>query len=156
VNFAEQTSWLTVEEQEVWLVFLRAQKLLFEQLDFELRARTGITLDDYDVLARLSVAPDRRLRMSELAEIVVMPKSRLTYRVDQLSKRGYIKRVDSEDDKRGIFAELTDSGIGALELAAPIHVNGVRHHFIDRCDTAHLGAMAACFSKVCESVEKSR
>ena len=75
--------WLNDDELACWMAFLEMQKLLMETLDRELRDGAGITLDDYDVLAQLSAAPDRRLRMSELAEAVIMPKSRLTYRIDQ-------------------------------------------------------------------------
>lgn len=123
--------WLNDDELACWMAFLEMQKLLMETLDRELRDGAGITLDDYDVLAQLSAAPDRRLRMSELAEAVIMPKSRLTYRIDQLVKRGCVARADCADDRRGLFAELTEGGIALLATAAPIHVTGVRTHFCD-------------------------
>jgi DNA-binding MarR family transcriptional regulator len=151
-----QVEWLNTQEQGAWLAFLRAQKLLFEELDRDLRARTGITLDDYDVLARLSMTPSRRMRMSELAEIVVMPKSRLTYRVDQLVKRGFVSRVDSEEDKRGIFAELTDEGIAAIEAAAPVHVQGVRALFVENCQPERLSELEQCFTQISEGAAKTR
>lgn len=123
--------WLNDDELTCWMAFLEMQKLLMETLDRELRDGAGVTFDDYDVLAQLSAAPDKRLRMSELAEAVIMPKSRLTYRIDQLVKRGCVARMDCADDRRGLFAELTEGGIALLERAAPIHVTGVRTHFAD-------------------------
>ncbi len=156
MTFGDHPKWLTTEEQTAWLAFLSAQKLLFEQLDRELSNTSGIGMDDYDVLARLSDAKGRRLRMSELAELVVMPKSRLTYRVDQLVKRGWVTRVDSDEDKRGIYAELTDLGFSAIERAAPAHVKGVREHFIDVCSPEELAALAAGLGRVGTRVRQRR
>jgi DNA-binding MarR family transcriptional regulator len=146
----EQTGvrWLNERELACWMAFLEMQKLLMETLDRELRDGAGITLDDYDVLAQLSAAPQKRLRMSELAEAVIMPKSRLTYRIDQLVKRGCVARIDCVDDRRGLFAELTDGGMALLERAAPIHVTGVRSHFSDPVGDDSAGEMCRLSAEI--------
>lgn len=74
----------------------------------------------------LSTAPSNRLRMSELAEQVLVSRSRLTYRVDRLAELDYVTRQECEDDRRGLFAILTDNGAKALAAAAPGHVNDIR------------------------------
>lgn len=123
--------WFSESERRCWMAFLKMQKILMETLDRELREGAGITLDDFDVLVQLSASPNNRLRMSELAEAVIMPKSRLTYRIDQLVKRGCVARIDCAADRRGLYAELTAGGVALLGLAAPIHVTSVRTHFSD-------------------------
>jgi DNA-binding MarR family transcriptional regulator len=148
--------WLNDEELACWMAFLEMQKLLMETLDRELREGAGITLDDYDVLAQLSSAPEKRLRMSELAEAVIMPKSRLTYRIDQLVKRGCVARADCADDRRGLFAELTTGGIDLLERAAPIHVNSVRNNFCDPIGEKSASEMCRLAAEIRDHVVKNR
>jgi DNA-binding MarR family transcriptional regulator len=148
--------WLNEGELACWMAFLEMQKLLMETLDRELREGAGVTLDDYDVLAQLSAAPNKRLRMSELADAVIMPKSRLTYRIDQLVKRGCVARADCTDDRRGLFAELTEGGVALLELAAPIHVTGVRTHFSDPVGEGAAAEMCRVSSEIRNRMLKGR
>ncbi len=148
--------WLSETELGCWMAFLEMQKLLMETLDRELREGAGITLDDYDVLAQLSASPNKRLRMSELAEAVIMPKSRLTYRIDQLVKRGCVARIDCADDRRGLYAALTDCGIALLELAAPIHVTSVRTHFSDPIGDENAEMMCRLSAEIRDQMLKPR
>ncbi len=124
-------AWLDAAEQEAWRSLLAVVNLLFDRLDRELRDAAGLTLEDYEVLVHLSEADDRRLRMSELAEHVLRSRSRLTYRVDQLERRGLVRRERCPDDGRGLFAALTPAGVQVLVAAAPVHVGGVRAHLVD-------------------------
>ncbi len=148
--------WFSEGELACWMAFLEMQKLLMETLDRELREGAGITLDDYDVLAQLSAAPNKRLRMSELAEAVIMPKSRLTYRIDQLVKRGCVARVDCVDDRRGLYAELTDGGVALLERAAPIHVTSVRTNFSDPVGDENAEVMCRLSGQIRSQMLKGR
>jgi DNA-binding MarR family transcriptional regulator len=148
--------WLNERELACWMAFLEMQKLLMETLDRELRDGAGITLDDYDVLAQLSAAPNKRLRMSELADAVIMPKSRLTYRIDQLVKRNCVARVDCVDDRRGLFAELTEGGVALLEKAAPIHVTSVRTHFSDPIGESSAEEMCRLSAEIRDQMLKGR
>jgi DNA-binding MarR family transcriptional regulator len=148
--------WFSERELGCWMAFLEMQKLLMETLDRELREGAGITLDDYDVLAQLSASPKKRLRMSELAEAVIMPKSRLTYRIDQLVKRGCVARMDCANDRRGLYAELTEVGIALLELAAPIHVTSVRTHFSDPVGDENAEIMCKLSAEIRDQILKPR
>jgi DNA-binding MarR family transcriptional regulator len=127
-----QTRWLTDDEQHTWRAFLEATRRLEEQLDRELQRDAGIPLAYYIILAMLSEAPQRTLRMSDLAERTWSSRSRLSHAVDRLEEKGWITRRSCPSDKRGSFAQLTDAGFAALEAAAPGHVAGVRRHMFDQ------------------------
>lgn len=108
-----------------------ASHLLFAQLDTELRRTTGIPSTQYEVLVRLSEAPDRQLRMADLAERSLSSRSLLSHTVARLERMGWVERRECPTDGRGAFAALTDAGMAALENAAPIHVESVRTHLLD-------------------------
>lgn len=115
------------EDHRLWRLFLSASTRLLERLDHELQQRSQLSLTDFDILSMLSGAPSNRLRMSELAEQVLVSRSRLTYRVDRLAELDYVIRQECEDDRRGLFAILTDNGAKALAAAAPGHVGDIRN-----------------------------
>jgi DNA-binding MarR family transcriptional regulator len=125
------TRWLDDEEQQTWRAFLAATRLVFEQLDRELQRDSGIPHGYYEILVRLSEAPDRALRMSALADRSQSSRSRLSHAVARLEENGWVKRESCADDKRGQIARLTDQGFAALAAAAPGHVEGVRSHVFD-------------------------
>ena len=127
-----ETRWLDEDEQRAWRAFLHATQRLFDTLDRELQRDTGIPHGYYEILVRLSEAPDRTLRMSELADASQSSRSRLSHAVSRLEERGWVLRRECPTDKRGSFAVLTDVGFAALAEAAPIHVEGVRRHLFDR------------------------
>ena len=129
------TRWLSQDEQAVWRAFLGANKLVFEQLDRELQRDCGIPHTYYEILVRLSEAPERRLRMSALADRSQSSRSRLSHAVARLEENGWVRRESCADDKRGQLAILTDDGFAALEQAAPSHVESVRAHVFDPLTT---------------------
>ncbi len=114
------------EDHRLWRLFLSASTRLLERLDHELQQRSQLSLTDFDILSMLAGAPSNRLRMSELAEQVLVSRSRLTYRVDRLAELDYVTRQECEDDRRGLFAILTDNGAKALAAAAPGHIGDIR------------------------------
>jgi DNA-binding MarR family transcriptional regulator len=126
------TRWLDAEEQRAWRAYLTATQLLNAQLDRELQRDSGIPHAYYEILVRLSEAPDRVLRMSELADAADSSRSRLSHAVARLEEAGWVRRESCPTDRRGSFARLTDEGFAALEVAAPAHVESVRAHLIDR------------------------
>ena len=128
--------WLDDDEQRAWRTLLRHSVLLLDRLDAELRAAHDIGLADYEILVQLSEAPGRALRMSELADLALVSRSRLTHRVDRLADAGLVTRQPCPTDRRGINAVLSDAGARLLESAAPTHVAGVRHYLIDALDPA--------------------
>ena len=124
--------WLDDGEQATWRAFLAATRLLMDLLDRELQAGAGMPHSYYEILVRLSEAPGRQVRMSELAERCQSSRSRLSHAVGRLEAAGWVRRETVESDRRGAVAVLTPAGLAALEAAAPIHVDGVRRHLFDR------------------------
>ncbi len=139
---------LTEAEQATWRVVLSANTQLLERLDHELQQRSQLSLTDYEILSELHAAPRTRLRMSELAERVLVSRSRLTYRVDRLVGVGYLAREECADDRRGLFAILTPAGADALESATPGHVADIRGWFIDLVDEEELDVIHRVFNRM--------
>jgi DNA-binding MarR family transcriptional regulator len=134
--------WLSSEESRAWHAFLGAYELLSRRLDQQLRRDVGLSHLQYVVLARLSAAPDRELRMAELACSVNNTKSGLTYQIGQLERAGLVRRRNCEGDVRAVYACLTDAGMALLEQAAPGHVALVRELLIDVLTPEQLQAVA--------------
>jgi DNA-binding MarR family transcriptional regulator len=121
-------------ELEAWVGLLQAHHRLVQQLDAELEHAHGLTLAEYEVLLHLAQAPDRHLRMSELAQAVLLTRSGVTRLVDRLERRGLVERARCPSDRRGFNAVLTDAGLEMLRDAAPTHLAGVRRLFLDRLE----------------------
>ncbi|MPZ73002.1 MAG: MarR family transcriptional regulator, partial [Nitriliruptorales bacterium] len=113
-----ETRWLNDDEQRAWRAFLTATRLLFDRLDRELQAQAGIPHTYYEILVRLSEAPERTIRMSELANRSQSSRSRLSHAIARLEEAGWVRRDSCDTDRRGSFAVLTDKGFAALEAAA--------------------------------------
>ena len=129
---SSDTRWLDDDEQRTWRAFLTAERLLFERLERQLQRDAGLPHAYYEILVRLSEAPDRTLRMSQLADSSLSSRSRLSHAVARLEEAGLVRRRACEDDRRGAFAELTAEGKARLEQAAPGHVEAVRVHLFDQ------------------------
>lgn len=126
------TQWLTLEQQRAWRLFLRASAQVLEDINHDLAADAGLSLSEYEVLVRLSEAPDRTRRMSSLAEDLVHSRSRLTHTVRRLEADGYVERRNNCEDRRGVNARLTDAGFERLAESAPGHVDAVRGRLVSR------------------------
>jgi DNA-binding MarR family transcriptional regulator len=126
-----QTRWLTAEEQQTWRTFINACRRLFSEMDGHLQHVSGIPHAYYEILVRLSEAPGRELRMTQLADASTSSKSRLSHAVSRLEERGWIQRTACPTDRRGQVARLTDDGFAALAAAAPGHVEQVRAMVFD-------------------------
>ncbi len=125
---------LTEPELRVWLAFLRAQHRVLNTLDRELQREHGISLAYYEVMLFLSRAPERRLRMAELAHTVLLSPSGLTRLVDRMVADGTVERLPCPGDARAANAHLTDQGFAKPRRAARTHVRGIHEHFLDRLD----------------------
>jgi DNA-binding MarR family transcriptional regulator len=125
------TRWLNEEEKRAWTAFTTAHALLYRRLEQRLKRDFGLSGLQYEILARLSGAPDRELRMAELACALVNSKSGLTYQIGQLEKAGLVRRRSCPSDERAVYAVLADEGMALLERAAPGHVELVRELLID-------------------------
>ena len=117
--------WLTDDQQAVWRSYIAMVRQLNEALERQLHEDSEMTMSDYVLLMRLSEAPDRQLRMSELATDSVYSRSRLSHAVSRLETWGWVRRMGCDDDRRGTFAQLTDEGFAVLAAAAPGHATAV-------------------------------
>jgi DNA-binding MarR family transcriptional regulator len=134
----DQARWLTASEQQAWRMFLTACQTVFGAIDAQLLRDSQIPHGYYEILVRLSEAPDRALRMTQLAEASTSSKSRLSHAVARLEERGWVRRTDCPTDRRGQIAQLTDEGFAALAGAAPGHVEQVRRTLIDQLTPAQV------------------
>lgn len=125
------TQWLSEDEQRMWRAYLDSSRLLMRVLDRRMAADSGINLSDFEILALLSEAPQQRMRMNELADITVTTRSGVTRAVKRLTDAGWVQQVKCDEDKRGLYAELTETGTAKLLGAAPGHVEAVRTHLFD-------------------------
>lgn len=141
------TAPLTTAEQAVWRTFLRAHTLLVRTLEGELVAEHDLPLPSYDVLVQLSEAPGRRLRMTELADRVLLSRSGLTRLVDRLVRDGLVAREACPEDARGTLAVLTDAGFERLAAAWPTHLRGVAAH-LGRLSPAEVEELTTLLQKM--------
>jgi DNA-binding MarR family transcriptional regulator len=125
------TRWLSKEQQAHWRSWITASTVLHEQLSRELQEKHGLTITDYQILVRLSESENRSNRMSDLASLTLLSRSRLSHQIDRMEAAGLVSREVCPDDRRGQLAVLTNAGMKALVAAAPDHVEGVRKHFVD-------------------------
>jgi DNA-binding MarR family transcriptional regulator len=139
---------LSESEQSAWRTFIESSWALHTHLEDELRAQTGLSMNDYHVMVVLSEAPGRRLRMGELASRLVFSPSRITYQISSMVKRGLVRKEACADDGRGQEAVLTDEGLAALEAAAPLHLITVRDSFIDHVDPDELEVIGRVFDRI--------
>lgn len=144
------TRWLTEDEQRSWRAWLAASLLLQDRLTREMQAQHGLTMADYEILVRLSEVEDRRMRMSDLAEVTLSSRSRLSHQIDRMEKAGFVERQLCADDRRGAFAVLTEQGWATLVAAAPDHVEGVRAHLVDVLTPKEFAALGAACQKVAD------
>jgi DNA-binding MarR family transcriptional regulator len=142
------TEWLTKAQLRGWRAYIEGSLRLNAQLEEDLRAATGLTMADYNVLVVLAEAPERRLRMGELASRLVFSPSRLTYQVSSMEKRGLVRRESCPADRRGSEAVLTGDGLAKLRESAPHHVDSVRERLIALLDDAELATITAVFERV--------
>jgi DNA-binding MarR family transcriptional regulator len=139
---------LSVRELAAWRSFLRAHSIVSRKLEAELIAEHDLPLPSYDVLLQLAEADGRRLRMTELADRVLLSRSGLTRLVDRLERDGLVERQACPNDARGTHAVLTDAGVARLRSAAPTHLRGVAQHVTSRLTDAELDQLRALMTKL--------
>ena len=144
------TRWLSDDEQAAWRAWVAASLLLPDRLSRDLQDEAGISLADYEILVYLSESPDRRLRMSELADRNLSSRSRLSHQVDRLTDAGFVDREPCSEDRRGYFAVLTPQGWDFLVASAPKHVASVREHLVDVLTPDEFAELGRLCAKVTE------
>ena len=142
---------LTPLELGAWREFLHAHAVLTRELDEELRRAHGLPLSSYDVLVNLEGAEGRQMRMSELADAVLLSRSGLTRLVERLEREGLLSRADCPDDARGSLAVLTDAGAARLTQARRTHLRGVRERFLGKFSDDDLERLADYWRRVLPS-----
>jgi DNA-binding MarR family transcriptional regulator len=148
-----ETPWLDDLEMRAWRSLLRAHTRLLARLDADLQCTQGMSVTDYGVLVNLSEEEGGRMRMSELADRLLLSPSGLTRRLDGLVSTGLVERTRCPTDRRGAYAVLTAAGWARLRRAAPDHVGQVRRHFVDRLSREQLALLADALEEVSSGVE---
>ncbi|WP_252375058.1 MULTISPECIES: MarR family winged helix-turn-helix transcriptional regulator [unclassified Nonomuraea] len=139
---------LTVDELAVWRMLQRAQVRITRHLEAELLVAHDLPLASYDVLMQLAEAPERRLRMNDLADRVLLSRSGLTRLIDRLQRDGLVAREACADDARGLFAVLTERGASRLAEATPTYLRGIRTQFLDMLGPDDIGQVRSMLAKL--------
>ncbi|MCU1498200.1 MAG: MarR family transcriptional regulator [Acidimicrobiales bacterium] len=142
--------WLSPDEQAGWRNFISGSRRLLDRLERDLKDH-GLSHDDYGVLVALSEADGGRLRMADLADLSVESRSRLSHHIGRMEAKGLVKRESCPDDRRGLFAVLTDEGRALMAETAPHHVAGVRAHFLDQLQGDELAVISEAFRRIDEA-----
>lgn len=148
--------WLDAAQQRDWRAYVDGSVRLHELIDRDLKSKHGLSMPEYEILVRLSEAPERRLRMAELADHASQSRSRLSHTCSRLERKGFVQRDSCPNDKRGVYAALTPLGFEALDRAARDHVETVRDFFVDVIDPCDLEAVGRAFSAVDKNIADIR
>jgi DNA-binding MarR family transcriptional regulator len=149
------TRWLDAREHHAWRSYLAATRLLGARLERELQRDSQMPHTYYEILVQLSEAPQRSLRMSDLADASESSRSRLSHAVARLEAAGWVRREICPTDRRGAFAVLTPEGFEALAAAAPAHVESVRRHLFDRLTPEQVDQLAAICDAITDGLRDS-
>src|SRR5919107_1541036 len=139
---------LSPEQRAAWSGFIRAHASIVKELDAELQAAHGLPLSSYDVLVQLSLAPNGRMQMFELAKAVHLSRSGLTRLVDRLEGQGLLERYKGDRDPRQVFACITERGLERLAETTPTHLAGVRRRFLERLSRAQVEQLAIVWNRL--------
>lgn len=140
---------------DIWRLYLISHAKIVRKIDKDLADAKQIPLNWYDVLIELYEAPDQKLRMSDIADRVVLTRSGLTRLVDKLEKSGYIIREIDPDDRRGFYAILTNEGIQAMRGAWKIYAHAIQTFFAQHLNDETLSELDVMFNTMIRLVDKS-
>ena len=149
----DHTQWLSAEEQRTWLAVWSVTEWLPTRLDEQLKRDNGVNLHDYFALAQISMAPDERLTMTDLAALSDMSPSRLSHVVARLERRGWVVRSPSETDRRTNIASLTDEGRAFIREAAPGHVTRTRELVFDPLTKDEVESLGTILNKILTALD---
>ena len=146
-----QPQWLTPDERRAWIALMALVEVLPAALDVQLKRDGGLNHFEYQVMAGLSEAPDRSIRMSDLALFASGSLSRLSHAVGRLEKRGWVVRRTCPSDPRYVEAVLTDAGMRLMEEVAPGHVAEARRLVLDALTARQVTALETIARRVVQS-----
>ena len=138
----------TADQEAVWRSLLRIVISMPRILDEDLMRESGLSLTEYGVLMYLSEAPDRQLRMSELATLTGLSPSRITRLVETLRKAGLVRKERCVGDARGNVTTLTEDGFARLRAAYPAHLRSARRTVIDHLNATEIATMAVALQRI--------
>lgn len=129
---------------------MTAATIVIGALDAEMKAAFGISHFDHALLVMLVEQPQRQARMTDLARMLRLEPSHLTYRVGKLEQRGLVSRVAATDDRRVTKATITADGVQLLRDAWPVHLSGIRRHFLSHVRPRDAAAIARVLGSIVE------
>jgi len=132
----------TPEEMRAWLALLETANLVQHATDRRVRDSVGLTFAQLEILARIAETGDSGMRMTDIADKLVVSRSGLTYQIGQLEKRGLVTRAPSIDDERSVIARITTAGHATVLDAVPHYVEVVKNMFLDHVTPADLTVLA--------------
>jgi DNA-binding MarR family transcriptional regulator len=144
---------LSANEEVVWRALMRIVKVLPRHLDSDLVRGAGVTASEYTTIMHLSEAPNRELRMADLATATGLSASRMTRLVDDLQSRGFVTKTACSSDARGNVARLTPRGMAKLRAAWGVHLASVRRRVFDSMDAAAVKGVARALAEVAAHLE---
>ena len=131
-----------------WRALLLAQNAVLRAIDEDLAAAGAVPIHVYDVLLELNAAPDRRLRMKDLASRAVLTRSRISKLVDELAADGLVERQADPTDGRGSVVAITATGRAALKRSAPVYLDGIDRHFMSHLAAGDAQRLTASLERV--------
>ncbi len=126
---------LTDHELAAWRGMLEVHARVTHHLDLQMRAEHGLSVSAYEVLMFLTDAPERRMRMADIADRVLLSRSGCTRLIDRLVEQGYVTRCAADSDGRGLYAQLTDAGVEKAKAARRTHRDGIREFYLHHITT---------------------
>ncbi|MDQ6662319.1 MAG: MarR family transcriptional regulator [Chloroflexota bacterium] len=138
-----------------WQTFITAHAVVIDLIEQELAEAKQLPLSSYDVLLALVNAPNRRLRMHELAQAVLLSRSGLTRLVDRLEQEGLLARERSGPDRRATYAVLTLKGFRAFRRAWPIYAQGILKHFVHHLTEQEMSTLSQMLGQVVAAAHES-
>ncbi|MET0840321.1 MAG: MarR family transcriptional regulator, partial [Marmoricola sp.] len=139
---SDDVRWLDAEEERLWRRWLLLNSRLTATLQREMQEDSGLSSPDFEVLVNLTDNPEGRVRVTDLARLMLWERSRLSHHVTRMERRGLVERVDCREDARGAFVAITPQGRVAIEQAAPGHVEAVRRLVFDTLSDDDLGRLS--------------
>ena len=141
------TDTLSPQELAAWRGMLEANAQVMTELDAQMQSEHGLSASAYEVLMFLDDAPEHRMRMSDIADRVLLSRSGCTRLVDRLVRQGYVSRCAANDDGRGLYAQLTDAGLEKIRAARVTHHEGIRRFFLDHLTATDQIALGDIWSR---------
>jgi DNA-binding MarR family transcriptional regulator len=145
---ASDTPWLSAHEEHVWRAWLNLNAQVTAALQRELQDDAGLSMPDFEVLVHLTDEPDGRVRVTDLARLLLWERSRLSHHVTRMERRGLVERVECPEDARGAFVAITPAGRSAIGHAAPGHVRAVRRLVFDGLSSAEVDDLGGIVDKL--------